>query len=178
MTSHVSIRQEEPEDFPLVKELIQGAFETEAQSDQSEHLLVERLRKSAAFIPELSLVATRDGKIVGHILLSKILIFDGEKKFESLALAPVSVAPKYQNQGIGAALIRKSHEIARNLGYRSIVILGHEKYYPRFGYQLAESFDIRLPFDIPKENCFAVELVPGGLQGVSGMVQYPKEFFE
>ena len=62
------------------------------------------------------------------------------------------------------------------MGYRSIVLLGHEKYYPKFGYQQADKFGIELPFDAPKENCMAIELTENGLKNVSGMVVYPKEF--
>lgn len=74
-------------------------------------------------------------------------------------------------------LIEQAHQKARELGYKSIVLLGQEKNYPRFGYQQADTFGINLPFDVPKENCMAVELTKGGLDGVRGMVEYPKEFY-
>ncbi len=64
------------------------------------------------------------------------------------------------------------------LGYRSVIILGHPDYYPRFGYKRADKFAIKLPFEAAPENCMAVELVEDGLKGVSGEVVYAKEFFE
>jgi predicted N-acetyltransferase YhbS len=80
--------------------------------------------------------------------------------------------------GIGGKLIEQSHRIARDLGFKSVILLGHEKYYPKFGYLRADNFGIELPFQVPKENCMAIELTESGLKGVSGMVEYPKEFNE
>ena len=174
----IHIRQEKPADYSLVNQLIWLAFRDMAESDQTEHLLVDRLRKSDAFIPELSIVAEMDGKIVGHILLTKIHIQNEQQHFESLALAPVSVLPEFQNKGIGSKLIVQAHKVARELGYKSIVLLGHEAYYPRFGYQRARKYGIQLPFEAPDENCMVIELVEDGLKGVSGMVVYASEFFE
>lgn len=174
----ITIRKEEVKDFKAVFNLIEKAFESEQMSNHKEQFLVERLRKSDTFISELSLVAEIDGKIVGHILTTKLKIKNKTNEFRSLALAPVSVLPEFQGKGIGGKLITESHKIAKELGYKSIVLLGHEKYYPKFGYKQADKFGIELPFELPKENCMAIELVKNGLNGVSGMVEYPKEFNE
>jgi predicted N-acetyltransferase YhbS len=172
----IILRQESAGDHQSVFEVIEKAFKNEVLSDHREHFLVDNLRKTNAFIPELSIVAEIDEKIVGHILLSKIKIINKENEFESLALAPVSVHPDFQNIGIGALLIKKSHQIAKELGYKSIILLGHENYYPKFGYTLAGKYDITLPFDVPKENCMAIELVENGLSGINGMVEYSIAF--
>lgn len=174
----VKIRQEKKKDFLEVFNLISKAFEKEKLSDHQEQHLVERLRKSNSFIPELSLVAESKGKILGHILLTPIQINSESETFESLALAPVSVLPAYQSLGIGGKLIEEAHSAAINSGFGSIVLLGHPGYYPRFGYQKAEKFGIKLPFDVPSEYCMALELFPCSLQGVSGNVEYPSEFFQ
>ena len=171
------IRQETLDDHQNVFELIKAAFEGEEFSDQTEHYLVERLRKSEVFIPELSLVAELKGEIVGHILFTKIIIQNGEEEFESLALAPVSVLPEYQGKGIGGALIIKGHELAKELGYRSALVLGHAEYYPKFGYRQSSEFGIAQPFGAPDENNMAIELVEGGLNGVSGVAVYSEEFY-
>ena len=173
----ITIRQEKPDDFNEVFSLIEKAFKPIQLSDHKEQFLVERLRKSSAFVPELSMVAEAANKIVGHILLTKIKIRNGQNEFDSLALAPVSVLPEIQGAGVGKMLIIQAHKEARALGYKSIVLLGHDKYYPKFGYELAENFGIKLPFDVPKENCMAIELTKGGLNGVRGVVEYPKEFY-
>ncbi len=175
---NITLRKEEVRDYKAVFTVIEKAFEAEKMSDHKEPFLVERLRKSSAFIPELSIVAEVDGKIVGHILLTKLKIKNKSNEFDSLALAPVSVLPEYHHKGIGGKLILESHITAKELGYKSIILLGHEKYYPRFGYKQANRYGIELPFDVPKEHCMAIELVENGLNGVSGMVEYPKEFNE
>lgn len=174
----IKIRQENPNDYKAVFNVIEKAFKDEIYTDHKEQFLVERLRKSDAFIPELSLVAEVDGKVAGHILLTRLKIVNGNKVFNSLALAPVSVLPEFQGKGVGGALINYAHEKARELGHASIILLGHEKYYPKFGYKRADSLGIELPFDVPKENCMAIELLENGLKDVSGTVEYPKEFSE
>ncbi|MEZ4885384.1 MAG: N-acetyltransferase [Chitinophagales bacterium] len=175
---NILIRQENPADYQAVFEVVEAAFRNEVISDQTEQFLVERLRKSDAFVPELSIVAELDGEIVGHILLTKIKITNEVESFDSLALAPVSVVPNFQNKGIGGQLIREAHQRAKNLGFKSIVLLGHENYYPRFGYEWISKYGIELPFNAPQQNCMVMELVEDGLKGVNGMVVYDKAFFE
>ena len=173
----LKIRQEEARDHKKVAEIIENAFKTEHFSDHQEQFLVERLRNSKDFVPELSMVAELNGEVVGQILLSKIKITNSATSFDSLALAPVSVAPDYQQQGIGGALIRSAHKKAKELGFRSILLLGHDTYYPRFGYELTSKYNISLPFDIPEKYCMILSLIEGGLDGVQGMVEYPEEFY-
>lgn len=171
------IRQEEENDHESVFQLIEEAFRSMEHSDHQEQFLVEKLRVSDAFIPELSLVMEDDdGEIAGHILFTKIRIENASESFESLALAPVSVKPDFQNQGIGSQLILHGHHMARELGYQSVILLGHEKYYPKFGYEKTSNFGISFPFEIPEENGMAIELVKDGLKNVKGVVKYPKEF--
>ncbi|MBX7263660.1 MAG: N-acetyltransferase [Chitinophagaceae bacterium] len=174
----INIRQEVQTDYQIVFDLIEQAFRNEMLSDKKEQFLVERLRKSDNFIPELSLVAETKQQIVGYILLSKIIIETSTENITSLALAPVAVLPSFQKKGIGRKLIEEAHRIAKELGYQSIILLGHEKYYPKFGYRHLHHFNISLPFVAPKENCMALELVPGALKNKNGKVIYPKEFFE
>ena len=136
------------------------------------------MRQSDAFVPELSLVAELDGKIVGHIMLTKPFIKNGENKEISLALAPISILPQFQNEGIGSKLITASLKRAKELGFKSVIVLGHDKYYPRFGFKPASIWNIRVPFDVPDQSFMALELESGSLFGVTGTVIYPKEFFE
>lgn len=151
--------QETKNDHKEVFSVIENAFKNAEYTDNTEQYLVERLRNSDAFIPELSIVAEIDGKIVGHILLTRLKIRNQTNEFDSLALAPVSVLSEFQGKGIGGKLILESHKKAKELGFKSIVLLGHENYYPRFGYEQADKYGIELPFEIPKENCMVIELV-------------------
>lgn len=170
---NLAIRQESPADREAVYELNKAAFgqETEAK-------LVEALRAGPAYIPELSLVATSEGEVVGHILFSRIKIRDGKGgEWDSLALAPMAVLPALQHQGIGSQLVRQGLAAAQQLGHRSVLVLGHEHYYPRFGFEPARKWNIRAPFDVPENLFMATELVKGGLAGVSGIVEYNKAFY-
>lgn len=174
----VTIRKEERGDYPSVFNLIEEAFRTEEQSDHREHFLVERLRNSGSFLEELSLVALHNERVIGHLLLTKIKINNENNSFDSLALAPVSVLPAYQKMGIGSKLILEGHRRAKELGFGSVVLLGHKDYYPRFGYQRCEMFGIELPFDVPADYCMAIELTPHSLKEVNGMVEYDGAFSE
>ena len=174
---NVILRQELRADHSKVPKVIQEAFKTLPQSDQTEHLLVERLRQSNAFIPELSIVAAAGNEIVGHILFTKIKVRGESEVAESLALAPVSVKPNYQRKSIGSSLIKEGHRIGKDLGFESVILIGHAQYYPRFGYERASKYGIELPFDAPDENCMVVRLAENALTGVKGLVEYPKEFY-
>ena len=167
----ILLRQETPEDQPAVKNVLDAAF---GQSDES--LMVERLRQSPEYIPELSLIAERNGVVVGCIHFSRLIIRSGAADHFSLSLAPVAVLPEFQNRGIGTLLIREGLERARELGFSSVVVIGHPAYYPRFGFKPAGRWDITALFPVPGEAFMAMELVKGGLDGVSGTVIFSQAF--
>jgi predicted N-acetyltransferase YhbS len=175
----IFIRQERPEEYSSTEEMTKQAFSHEEYSDKKEHLLVNKIRKSDAFIPELSLVAINQShEVVGHILLSKITIIDHDKVADSLALAPVSVAPSFQNKGIGSQLIRAALQKAKEFGFQSVIVLGHKDYYPKFGFKQAVLWNITPPFEVPDEVFMALELSEHSLRNVRGIVHYSKAFLE
>lgn len=175
---NINIRQETEKDYKLSETVVEKAFKNEEHSDHNEQFLVAKLRRSDVFIPELSLVAEAGKEIIGHIMLTKLFIENKEDRYESLALAPVSVLPEYQNRGIGSKLINESIKVAKKLGFKSVIVLGHDKYYPRFGFKPASSWGIKAPFDVSDEVFMALELEDKSLDGVTGTVVYGKEFFE
>ena len=174
----INIREELEKDYEAVERLTEAAFKNAEHSDGTEHLLIGKLRKGEGFIKELSLVAEDNDKVIGHLMLTKAKIVNGDKSVETLALAPVSVLPEYQGKGIGSKLINVALESSRRLGYKSVIVLGHDKYYPKFGFIPASKYGIKAPFDVPDESFMAKELSDGNLIGVSGIVEYAKEFFE
>jgi len=179
MNQTVTIRKENSFDHNWVIELTEKAFETLEISDHNEGKLVNKLRKAPTFIEELSLVAEINGQVVGHILFTPITIDNGQQQFQSLVLAPVSVLPEFQKQGIGGQLICAGHEKAKELGFHSSILLGHPDYYPRFGYNPASTWGIKTHIPLPSDDVFmAVELTKGALSKVSGMVIFPPEFGE
>ncbi|OJD42932.1 GNAT family N-acetyltransferase [Bacillus sp. L27] len=173
----VTIRQERQTDYRKTEEVVQQAFLNEEFSDKKEHELVKHIRECDAFIPELSIVAV-DEEIVGHIMLSKITIEQDGVTVDSLALAPVSVARSYQKKGIGGKLIVAALEKAKELGYGSVVVLGHPEYYPKFGFKKASEWNIKAPFEVPEEVFMVMELTENALEGVKGVVQYSSAFAE
>lgn len=173
----VTIRQERQTDYRKTEEVVQQAFLNEEFSDKKEHALVKRIRECDAFIPELSIVAV-DEEIVGHIMLSKITIEQDGASVDSLALAPVSVATGYQKKGIGVKLIVAALEKAKELGYGSVVVLGHPEYYPKFGFKKASEWNIKAPFEVSEEVFMVMELTENALESVEGVVQYSSAFAE
>ena len=167
----IEIRQENKKDYEEVYNVVKMAFESAKHSDGNEQDLVVALRKSKNFVPELSLVAVNDDKIVGYIMFSKIKI--GE--YEELALAPLAVLPEYQKQGIGKKLIEKGHKIAKGLGFHYSVVLGSEKYYPKLGYVPASQYGIKAPFEVLDENFMVMKLNDFDKE-IVGTVEYAKEF--
>ena len=165
------IRQENIRDYEDVYNVVKTAFETAEHSDGNEHDLVVALRKSENFIPELSLVALKNNKIVGYILFTKVKI----GQYEELALAPLGVLPEEQRQGVGSRLIEEGHRIAKKLGYHYSIVLGSEQYYTKFGYVPAIKYGIKAPFDVPDENFMAIKLNNSPSE-IKGVVQYAKEF--
>jgi predicted N-acetyltransferase YhbS len=177
----LKIRQEQVDDYDMTEKVVKSAFANAEYSDQKEHLLVSSIRKSNGFIPKLSIVATDENnkKILGHILLSRIKIRrDDNDLIESLALAPLSVLPTYQNKGIGGLLITEALKKAKELGYNSVIVLGYPEYYPKFGFKQASIWGIKAPFEVPAEAFMAVELNENALNHASGVVEYPSVFFE
>ena len=167
----MEIRQECKEEIYSIYMLVKTAFESAEHADGNEQDLVNALREGDSYIPELSLIAEIAGKIVGHIMFTKVKIGDQIQ----LALAPLSVLPEYQKQGIGTALIKEGHARARALGYGYSVVLGSEGYYSRTGYLPAKNYGIFAPFDVPDENFMACKLSENA-PVVYGIVQYAKEF--
>ncbi|MFD1410503.1 GNAT family N-acetyltransferase [Lapidilactobacillus gannanensis] len=165
------IRPEQSKDYHQVEQVVTTAFASAEYSDGHEQELVAALRTSAAFIPELSLVAEIDQQIVGYILFTKAQV--GAQTV--LALAPLAVLPKYQNQGIGRQLIQQGHRLARRLGYNYVLVLGHEHYYRKFGYQPAASLGVTVPADFPATNFFACRLLTLA-PPLHGSVVYAPEF--
>ena len=165
------IRKEETKDYETVYSVVKRAFDSAEHADGNEHDLVNALRTGESFIPELSLVAVIDGEIAGHIMFTKAKVGDESV----LALAPLSVLPEYQKQGIGTALIKEGHRIAKELGYAYSIVLGSKNFYPRVGYLPAVDFGIRPSFDVPSENFMAYRLRED-VPNICGILKYAKEF--
>ncbi len=168
---NIIIRPERLEDYNKIHEVISSAFNRDEEAN-----MVNLLRKDKAFIPDLALVAELNDEIVGYILFSKIRVSNSKDFFHSLALAPVAVKPDYQNKHIGAKLILSGLDKAKDLGYQSVIVLGNDQYYPKFGFEPAKKWNIIPPFEVPSSYFMARELKKNSLKKVNGVVLYPDAF--
>lgn len=126
----VEIRAEVPEDYAAIGELHVRAFDNRS----TEATMVALLRQRPSYVPDLSLVALQDGRIVGHALFSRYSIRLLDADVQAVNLAPIAVHPEVQSRGIGGALVEEGHMQARRKGAYVSFLLGHSRYYPRFGY--------------------------------------------
>lgn len=161
------IRLESRGDEASIRETNELAF-----GSPLEARLVEALRETADY---LSLVATLDGRVVGHILFTPVTIEPAVDR-RIAGLAPMAVRPEHQRSGIGGQLIRVGLEECRRSGYSAVVVLGHPEYYPRFGFAPAHTFGLTCEFPSPPEAFMAIELDAGTLNGIRGMVRYHAVF--
>ncbi len=166
----IIVRAETPEDVRAIDVVNLSAFEGEAEAQ-----LVGQVRSSSYFIPDLSLVAELNGRIVGHVLLSRVLLKRRSESVEILALGPMSVVPSQSHRGIGSELIEAAITRAKPLGYGAIVVAGHPEYYQRFGFDPAGKWDLQTNLNLPEDAVTAIELKAGLLDG-GGAVEYPEPF--
>lgn len=173
------IRPEQKSEVRRIREVIQEAFDPMPFSTGREWELVEKVRQSPGFIPGLALVAVCDGVLAGHTLISLAEIEDKKKKHDILVLGPVSVLPELQRQGIGGEMIRIGIAAAKRLPLPVMIVAGDPGYYSRFGFKMAVPRGIHLPFGFDEEEYLQVlELSPGGLNQVKGVVKHPAPFYD
>ena len=162
-----SLRAETTADHGAIRQVNEAAFGTAEEAD-----LVDALRLEGVVL--LSAVAEVNGRIVGHVLFSRMSIDAAGRVIPAVALAPMAVAPDHQRQGVGSRLIRHGLDTMRDLGERIVIVVGHPTYYPRFGFSSERARPLDHPF--PPEVFMALELVPGALDGVRGRVRYAQPF--
>ena len=156
------VRDETRLDVSAVMQVVITAFDQAAEAE-----LVDTLRESGDMV--ISLVAEDEGEIIGHVLFSKLQAPD-----KCIALAPLSVKPSRQNQGIGSRLIREGLARAKLDGWQAVFVLGEPEYYERFGFSTAivDNFETKYP----KPYFMALELTPHSLSERSGAVIYAPPF--
>ncbi|WP_166243042.1 GNAT family N-acetyltransferase [Paenibacillus turpanensis] len=168
------IRTEEKKDYEAVYSIHYHAF----GGREDESTLVERIRASSHFVPELSIVAEQDGRVVGHILLSEAVVVENDLAHKVIVLAPIAVIPDQQKRKIGSMLVEEGLSRCRELGAGLVFLIGHPSYYPRFGFKPARAFQFELlQFKVPDEVFMVCELAAGELEKVNGELQYPETFF-
>lgn len=157
--------------------------ETAAHADAIETLLdtgfgptrrgktVYRLREGRAPVRNLCFVWADDGAVGATIRYWPVEIAGC---VDALLLGPIAVAPQRQREGLGGKLIRHSLACARTAGHRIVLLVGDEPYYSRFGFSRALTRSLTLPGPVDEERFLGLELMPGALMGVSGLVNRPQ----
>jgi len=162
----IEIREERADDIAAVRDLNRRAFGQDQESN-----IVDALRANGAAL--LSLVATLNDRVVGHIMYSPLSI-DG--KFEGAALGPMAVFPECQRRGIGSKLIKAGNRKLKDDGCPFIIVVGHADYYPRFGFKPASEHGIKCEWDVP-DNVFMLPVLDQAkMAGVAGLAKYRPEF--
>ena len=167
------VRPEAVDDHGAVARVVAEAFRSEAHAR-----LVEAIRASPGYVPELALVAERGGRVVGHVMVSMVRLraADGSER-PVPSLSPLAVAPAEQGRGVGSALVRAVTAATERRGEALVVLEGDPRYYGRFGFVPAAAHGIRidLPSWAPPEA--AQVLVLGeGAPLPTGRVVYPPAF--
>ena len=150
-------------DHDAIRAVVTAAF---GQPDEA--ALVDALRADGDALVEL--VVEEDDVVVGHVLFSPLTTDTGAR---FAALAPLSVAPHHQRDGLGTMLMQVGHELCRAAGVEALIVLGHPDYYPRVGYSAAAAKTVTAPFSGP--SFMALALRPGALDAPV-TVTYAKAF--
>ena len=161
----IEIREEQPGDITAIRDVNRRAF-----GQDHEGYIVEALRANGAAL--LSLVATLDGRVVGHIMYSPLLVGD----VMGAALGPMAVLPEHQHQGIGSSLVKAGSQRLTHEGCPFVVVVGHSAFYPRFGFRPARTYRITCEWDVPDDVFMALVLDEAKMPGVVGVAKYRAEF--
>ena len=172
MSDALGIRAATAADADAIDGIIRAAFAGTSFGYQGEAELVRMIVADGDAL--VSLVAEQDGAIVGHVLFSRMTVEADGAPVAAAGLAPVSVAPACQGQGIGGALIRAGLAALAEQGAQISFVLGHAHYYPRFGYSPELAARFASPFAGP--HFMAMMLDSGAAWPLGGRADYAPAF--
>ncbi|HEY3382332.1 MAG TPA: N-acetyltransferase [Vicinamibacterales bacterium] len=166
----ISIRLEQPGDIAAVRAVNEAAF-----GQPTEAIIVDVLRNAC---PEaISIVAVEDDQVLGHIFFSAVSVSGGHAVAGGMGLAPMAVLPNRQREGIGTRLVHAGIDAVRERNCPFIVVLGHPKYYPRFGFMPASRHGLSCQWaGVPDDAFMVLVLDTPAMSGVSGTARYRDEF--
>ena len=166
----VKIRRERPSDYGEVECLVKTSFATNADDDRTTHDYLNKLRTTDEFIPELSMVADKDGVIIGQVVLYKTALTTPTGKRTELVLSPISVHPNYFRLGIARAMIEAALHKAKDMGFGAVFLCGNPNVYDKLGFVPSYRYNIYHKADAGAEWSMVRELYDGALDGISGTV--------
>lgn len=182
MREDIAIRPETHEDYEDIRALILRSFGegTDYSDGMAEVALVQEIRESVYYIPELSFVAELEGKIVGHFLFSHFPLSrtkdGGHMEGCGIAmLAPVSVHADHFHEHIGSAMLSLGIQKAKDYGFKGITVEGDYRFYNRLGFRTSSEYGIYPTGGIPMKEprcMMCLETSEGALHGINGYVVY------
>ena len=177
----IIIRNETVADHRAVENLVRESFWNVYRPGCQEHYVLHCLRDDPAFVPELDLVMEKDGELIGQNMFMRARIqADDGRDIPIMTMGPICIAPKYKRQGYGKRLLDHSLEKAAALGCGALCFEGNILFYGKSGFTCASDFGIRyhdLPEGADASFFLCRELIPGYLDGVTGVYGPPEGYF-
>ena len=175
------IRPERPEDRREVEELIRESFWNVYRPGCSEHLVMHLLRDDPAFVRELDFVMELDGRLIGQNMFMKTVIkADDGRDIDVLTMGPICIANDLKRKGYGKKLLDYSVEKAAEMGFGAVLFEGNIGFYGKSGFDYSSKFGIRyhdLPEDADASFFLCRELIPGYLDGITGVYLTPQGYY-
>ena len=179
--NHNTIRLEKKEDYREVENLVRESFWNVYRPGCLEHYVIHVLRDDPAFVRELDFVMEKDGQLMGQNMFMRTVInADDGRVIPVLTMGPICITPPLKRQGYGKKLLDYSLERAAAMGFGAVLFEGNIGFYGHSGFTYARNFGIRY-HDLPEgaDDSFFLckELVPGYLEGITGVYQTPKGYY-
>ena len=180
-TNDYTIRLERPEDFREVENLVRESFWNVYRPGCSEHFVIHVLRDDPAFVKELDFVMEQNGELIGQNMFMRTVInADDGRVIPVLTMGPIGITPELKRMGYGKKLLDYSLEKAAAMGFGAVLFEGNIGFYGHSGFTYARSFGIRY-HDLPEgaDDSFFLckELIPGYLDGITGVYQTPRGYY-
>ena len=180
-TNDYIIRLEQEKDYRENENLVRESFWNVYRPGCSEHYVLHVMRDDPAFIPELCFVMEQNGKLIGQNLFAKTVIeADDGRTIPVLTMGPIGIIPELKRQGYGKKLLDYSLEKAREMGFGAVLFEGNIRFYGKSGFDYASRFGIRyhdLPEGADASFFLCRELIPGYLDGITGVYQTPQVYY-
>lgn len=175
------IRLEKKEDYREVENLVREAFWNVYRPGCSEHYVIHMLRDDPAFVKELDFVMEQNGRLIGQNMFMKTVIdSDDGRTIPILTMGPIGITPELKRRGYGKTLLDYSLQRAAEQGFGAVLFEGNIGFYGKSGFDYASVFGIRyhdLPEDADSSFFLCKELIPGYLDGITGIYRTPQGYY-
>ena len=180
-TNDYTIRLETAADHAENEALVREAFWNVYRPGCYEHYVLHTLRRDPAFIPELDFVMEQNGRLIGqNMFMHTVIIADDGRDIPVLTMGPISITPDLKRKGYGKKLLDYSLAQAAAMGFGAVLFEGDLAFYGKSGFAHAADFGIRyhdLPEGADASFFLCKELIPGYLDGITGVYQTPQGYY-